>query len=59
MAKQEILKNLNPIIQEYMKEKGIRMVLNKKDLILADDKLEITNEIMTLLNEKIKSVKLN
>ena len=32
-AKNVLLKNLNPIIHEYMKEKKIRMVINKKDLI--------------------------
>ena len=58
-AKNELLKNLEPIIQEYMQEKQIRMVLNKKDLIQADNKLDITKDIMVLLNEKIKSVKLD
>jgi len=55
-AKTEILKNLNPIIQKYMQEKQIRMVLNKKDIILADDKLDITKDVMDLLNKKIKSI---
>ena len=58
-AKQELLKNLNPIIKSYMQEKKIRMVLNKKNLILADEKLDITKDVMTLLNAKIKSVKLD
>ena len=58
-AKSELLKNLNPIIQNYMQEKQIRMVLNKKDLILADERLDITNDVMALLNKKIKSVKLD
>ena len=42
-----------------MQEKKIRMVLNKKNLILADEKLDITKDVMTLLNAKIKSVKLD
>ncbi len=42
-----------------MQEKQIRMVLNKKNLILADEKLNITNDIMKLVNSKIKSVKLD
>ena len=58
-AKNELLKNLEPIIQKYMQDKKIRMVLNKKDLIQADNKLDITKDIMVLLNEKIKSVKLD
>ena len=42
-----------------MKEKQIRMVINRKNIILADEKLDITNDIMKLVNAKIKSVKLD
>ncbi len=58
-AKAELLKNLNPIIKEYMKEKNIRMVLDKKNLLLAEDSLDITQEIVKRLNSKLKSIKLN
>jgi len=58
-AKNELLKNLNPIIHDYMKEKKIRMVINKKDLISADENLDITKDIMQILNKKLKSIKLN
>ena len=58
-AKAELLKNLNPIIKEYMKEKNIRMVLDKKNMLLADDSLDITQEIVKRLNSKLKSIKLN
>ena len=42
-----------------MKEKKIRMVVDKKSLLLADENLNITNDIINLLNSKIKSIKLN
>ena len=58
-AKSELLKNLNPIIKEYMKGKNIRMVLDKKSMLLADDSLDITQDIVKLLNSKLKSIKLN
>ena len=58
-AKENLLKSLNPIIKNYMQEKQIRMVINKKNLILADEKLNITKDVMKLLNDKIKSVKLD
>jgi len=57
-ARNELLKNLNPIIREYMKEKKIRMVVDKKSLLLADENLNITKEIMDLLNKKLKSISL-
>ena len=58
-AKTELLKNLNPIIQEYMKEKNIRMVLDKKSILLADENLDITQDIIKRLNSKLKTIKLN
>ena len=58
-ARSELLKNLNPIIKEYMKEKNIRMVLDKKSMLLADESLDITKDIIKRLNDKIKSIKLN
>ena len=57
-AKSELLKNLNPIIQDYMKEKKIRMVIDKKGILLADENLDLTEEIIELLNKKLKSIKL-
>ena len=58
-ARTELLKNLNPIIKDYMKEKRIRLVLEKKSILLADESLNITDEITDLLNKKLKSIKLN
>ena len=42
-----------------MNEKKIRMVVDKKSLLLADENLNITKEIMSRLNQKLKSIKLN
>ena len=58
-ARTELLKNLNPIIKEYMQEKQIRLVIDKKNIILADEKLDITDDIMKALTAKLKSIKLN
>jgi len=58
-AKTELLKTLNPIIKNYMKEKNIRLVLEKKSILLADENLNITKEITDLLNKELKSIKLN
>ena len=58
-AKSELLKNLNPIIKEYMKEKNIRIVLDKKSILLADENLDITQDIVKMLNSKLKTIKLN
>ena len=58
-ARAELLKTLNPIIKKYMKENTVRLVLEKKSILLADENLNITEEITGLLNKKLKSIKLN
>ena len=57
-ARNVLLKNLNPIISSYMKEKNIRMVIDKKSLLLADERLNITDDIMKILNKQLKSIDL-
>ena len=49
---------LMPVVKEYMVEKQIYMVIDKKELILADEKLDITKDIISRLNAKIKTLKL-
>ena len=58
-ARDEIIKNLNPIVKNYMNEKKIRMVIDKKNILLADETLDITKDIMALINKKLKSINLN
>ena len=58
-ARNELLQALNPIIKDYMNEKKIRMVIDKKSLLLADENLDITKEIIERLNQKLSSIKLN
>ena len=57
-AKETLLKNLNPLVKEYMIKNNIRMVIDKKNLLLADDKLDITKDVMELLNKKLNSINL-
>ena len=35
------------------------MVVDKKNLLLADKNLDITNDIIKILNKKLKSIKLD
>ena len=35
------------------------MVVDKKNVLLADENLDITKDIIVLLNQKLKSIKLN
>ena len=42
-----------------MNEKKIRMVVDKKNVLLADENLDITKDIIDLLNNKLKTINLN
>ena len=50
----KFFKKITPIIGEYVAEKKIDIVLKKKDIFLANKNNDITNEIIKLIDEKIK-----
>ena len=47
-------KKITPIIQSYVKEKNIDIVLDKKNIFVASKKKDITQEIIKLIDSKIK-----
>ena len=56
----EFRNRLDSIIPfDYLKMDVIRMVVDKKSLLLADENLDITQDIIKILNSKLKSIKLN
>ena len=44
------LKKINPIIQDYMKKNSIDIVLEKKQIFIGSSSVDITNEIIKLVN---------
>ena len=58
-ARNQLLKTLNPIIEKYIKENNIRIVLDKKSILLGDTSLEIKDKIIEILNKELKSIKIN
>ena len=53
-----ILKNINEIISEYSEKNSISMIVEKKSIIIGKSELNITNDILDLLNKKIKKIDL-
>ncbi len=51
---ENFFKKINPIIAEYVEKKNIDIVLDKKNIFLANKNNDISNEIIKLINEKIK-----
>ena len=50
----EFLANVTPLIQNFVKENSINIVLNEKNLFIASKKFDITNQIIQIVNENIK-----
>ena len=50
----DFLANVTPIIQEYMKKNSISIVLPKNQILIGDIEMDITNDIMNLVNNNLK-----
>ncbi|MDC0391035.1 OmpH family outer membrane protein [Candidatus Pelagibacter ubique] len=53
-----LLKQINPILTKYSKENDISIILQKKDLIIGKTELDITDEIIKIINFEIKEFKI-
>ena len=47
-------KKITPIIENYVSEKNIDIVLDRKDIFIASKKKDITKEIINIIDSKIK-----
>ena len=52
----KIIEILNPILTKYMDENSISIILRKKDIIVAKKSLDITANIIDLLNIQIQKI---
>ena len=55
----EIISQISPIVSEYSKEKSISLILQKKNIVTGRKDLDITADILILLDKKIKKINLN
>ena len=58
-ARDKLIKAINPILQKYMSENNIMMIINEKNVILANSQRDLTQNIIDLLDKELKSIKLN
>ena len=59
LATEEILSELRPILADYSKNNSISLVLRKKNIIIGKNNLDITDDIIEILNKNLKEIKLN
>ena len=55
----KLLNKINPILTDFSKKNDISVIMRKKDIVIAKTDLEITNEIIKLVNSKVKNINLN
>ena len=53
-----LLKQINPILTKYSTENEISIILKKKDLIIGKTELDITDEIIKVIDNEIKEFKI-
>ena len=58
-ARSKLLTTLNPILKKYMNENNIKIIVDKKNILLANSKFDLTDIILKLLDKELKSIQLN
>ena len=53
-----LLKLITPILAKYSTENKISIILQKKDLIIGKTELDITDEIIKVINNEVKEFKI-
>ena len=53
-----LLKLINPILLKFSDDKEISIVLQKKDLVIAKTELDITDDIIRIVNAEVKELKI-
>ena len=54
----KILNTLNPILKDYASKNSISIILQKKNILLGENSTDITQDIIKLLDDKIKKINL-
>lgn len=58
-ARDKLIQALNPIMQKYMKDNNVEMIVDKKYILLANSNFDITDTILKILDKELKSINLN
>ena len=58
-ARSKLILALRPILQTYMKDNKIEMIVDKKYILLANSDFDLTDKILKILDKEVKSINLN
>ena len=57
-AGNEILKHINEILTKYSQNESISLIIEKKNVVIGKTDLDVTSDVLSLLNKKIKKIEL-
>jgi len=58
-ATTKLLKKITPILEDYSNKNSIRIIVQKKNIVMGKKEDDITKDILDLVNQKIKSIKID
>ena len=58
-ASTKLINKLTPILEEYSKKNSIRIIVQKKNIVMGKKEDDITKDILELVNQKVKNIKLD
>ena len=58
-ASTNLIKKLTPILETYSKDNSIRIIVQKKHIVMGSKEDDVTRDILDLVNQKIKSIKID
>ena len=47
--------NIKPLVQNYMNENSVDMIINSKNIFMGNNKSDITNDLIEKINIKFKN----
>ena len=53
-ATSKILNLINPILAKYAKDNDISIIMDKKNIIMGKTELDITNEVLKIIDKEVK-----
>ena len=57
IARANILEEVKPIISDYANELGITVILEKNTVILSEDSMDMTEQVIKILNKNLPKIK--
>ena len=58
-ASTKLINKLTPILEEYSKKNSIRIIIQKKNIVMGKKDDDITKDILEIINQKVKSIKID